>query len=39
MVNCLLKELKYDSAKLSSAYRSFASVDQKLIHHKAFGCN
>jgi hypothetical protein len=38
-VNCQLKVLKCDSATLSIAYRSCASVDWKLTSHKAFGCN
>jgi hypothetical protein len=37
--NCQLKALECDSAMLSIAYRACASVDQKLGHHKAFGCH
>jgi hypothetical protein len=33
-VNCQLKALECDSPTLSIAYRSCASVDQKLTHHK-----
>jgi hypothetical protein len=37
--NCQLKALECHSATLSIAQRTCASVDQKLIHHKAFACN
>ena len=38
-VNCQLKVLKCHRAKLSNPQRTCASVDQKLIRHKAFACN
>jgi len=38
-VNCKLKVLECDSATLSIAERTCASVDYSLRRHKAFGCN
>jgi hypothetical protein len=37
-VNCEVKVLECQSAMLSIAQRTCASVDQKFICHKAFAC-